>query len=381
MLTLKKDLKNMQRNIISMKLVPRSTKWFHQSMKLVPKSKFNSIEMLLAFPLFIMLILIIVIAYWIYDKHSDLKKRFKGYRNIVPEPFEIKRHNFIIYGPSNSGKTTFIKDYCGLYETVNVFCIDGSEWKGYNVYGIDDLKLLDNLDSFANSLIIFDDMRENIRLPAIDSLYSKGRHHNINIICVGHTVTDLNTKARDNTPAIYITFNRSQQFFERVQEKFKIDSNLYRFKHYNYGVINYSTISDNYIVLYKDKNVVYDSRIGDLDIEKYVDYTEFKEKEYNILSSYLTDRMIESTQIKPKELMFYFEEYLEFKGIHKSINLYKIYTNIKNVPSEIHSGYYAIAGMVNMVGFGYSYFQKHGNNNDNNFNGIDIMNIDKAKIK
>ena len=35
------------------------------------------------------------------------------------------------------------------------------------------------------------------------------------------------------------------------------------------------------------------------------------------------------THIKPKELMFYFEEYLEFKGIHKSINLYKIYTNKK----------------------------------------------------
>ena len=34
--------------------------------------------------------------------------------------------------------------------------------------------------------------------------------------------------------------------------------------------------------------------------------------------------MIEPTHIKPKELMFYFEEYLEFKGIHKSINLYKI---------------------------------------------------------
>ena len=31
--------------------------------------------------------------------------------------------------------------------------------------------------------------------------------------------------------------------------------------------------------------------------------------------------------------------------------------------------------MVTMVGFGYSYFQKHGNTNDNNFNGIDIMNI------
>ena len=48
-------------------------------MKLVPKSKFNPIKMLLAFPFFIMLILIIVIAYWNYDKYSDLRKRFKGY--------------------------------------------------------------------------------------------------------------------------------------------------------------------------------------------------------------------------------------------------------------------------------------------------------------
>ena len=227
--------------------------------------------MLLAFPFFIVLVFIIIIVYWNYDKYSDLRKRFKGYRIIVPEPFEIKKQYFIIYGPSNSGKTAFIKDYCGLYETVNVFCIDGSEWKGYNVYGIDDLKLLDNLDSFANSLIIFDDMGENIRLPAIDSLYSKSRHHNFNIICVGHTVTNLNTKARDNTPAIYITLNSSQQFFERVQEKFKIDSNLYRFKHCNYGVINFNTINDYYIVIDKDKNVVYDSRIGDLDVEKCVD--------------------------------------------------------------------------------------------------------------
>ena len=160
--------------------------------------------MLLAFPLFIILLYIIIIAYRNYDNYSDLRKRLKGYKNVVPEPFEIKKHNFIIFGSSNSGKNIFIKDFCGFYDTVNVFCIDGSEWRGYNdVYGIDNLNLLDNLDSFANSPIVFDDMGENIRLPAIDSLYSKGRHHNINIVCVGHTVADLNTKARDR-PQLYI---------------------------------------------------------------------------------------------------------------------------------------------------------------------------------
>ena len=91
--------------------------------------------------------------------------------------------------------------------------------------------------------------------------------------------------------------------------------------------------------------------------------------------------MTEPSHIKPKKLIFYFEEYLEFKGIHKSINLYKIYTNIKSVLSEIHSGYIVLGGAISLFGIGYSYFQSSGNNKDNNFNGIDIMKIDKEKIK
>ena len=64
----------------------------------------------------------------------------------------------------------------------------------------------------------------------IDTLYFK-RRHNINIICVGQTVTDLNNKARENTPAVYITLNSSKLLFNRVQEKFNFNANLYRFNH------------------------------------------------------------------------------------------------------------------------------------------------------
>ena len=61
------------------------------------------------FPLIIMLLFINIIAYSNYDNYLDLRKRFKRHRSVIPEPFEIIKHNFIIYGPSNSGKTTFIK--------------------------------------------------------------------------------------------------------------------------------------------------------------------------------------------------------------------------------------------------------------------------------
>ena len=79
----------------------------------------------------------------------------------------------------------------------------------------------------------------------------------------------------------------------------KNDSNLYRFKHYKYGITNYSTIGDFYIVLDKDKHLACDSRNSDLDIEKYLDYKEFNEKEFNILSSFLIDRMLGLTHFKP----------------------------------------------------------------------------------
>ena len=30
-----------------------------------------------------------------------------------------------------------------------MYCIDTDEWKGYNVYGIDDLKLFDNIEKLC----------------------------------------------------------------------------------------------------------------------------------------------------------------------------------------------------------------------------------------
>ena len=71
--------------------------------------------------------------------------------------------------------------------------------------------------------------------------------------------------------------------------------------------------------------------MGDLDIEKYIENTEFDEKVFDFLSGYLKTRMIEPSQIKHNDLMFYFDEYLDFKPIIKPINkpisFYKFYKN------------------------------------------------------
>ena len=70
-----------------------------------------------------------------------------------------------------------------------------------------------NVEDFANSHVTFDDVGDNIRMPVLDSFYSSGRHNNFNIISVGHTVTNLIVKARENKTIAHIyslkEYNRS----------------------------------------------------------------------------------------------------------------------------------------------------------------------------
>ena len=62
-----------------------------------------------------------------------------------------------------------------------------------------------------------------------------------------------------------------------------MDFNLSRFKHHDPGEIKYDVIFNFYTTLHEDENVVYDSRVQDIDIDKYIDKAEFNETEFNKL--------------------------------------------------------------------------------------------------
>ena len=49
--------------------------------------------------------------------------------------------------------------------------------------------------------------------------------------------------------------------------------------------------------------------------------------------------MIPQVDTLEDDLMFFFEEYLKFRGISKPFGLCKIYKNITGVLNEINSGY------------------------------------------
>ena len=66
-----------------------------------------------------------------------------------------------------------------------MFFVDTSTWKGYSTFSVNELDLLKNAEDFANSLVIFDDLGDNISMPVVDNFNSSGRHHNIHIISEG----------------------------------------------------------------------------------------------------------------------------------------------------------------------------------------------------
>ena len=87
--------------------------------------------------------------------------------------------------------------------------------------------------------------------------------------------------------------------------------------------------------------------------------------------------MIEPKHIKPKEIMFCFEEYLTFKGLDILFDFYKSFKKVIEILKEIHGAYFAV------LGIGYTFIQKYTNvyNNNNNINNLSLLNIKKGKFE
>ena len=69
--------------------------------------------------------------------------------------------------------------------------------------------------------------------------------------------------------------------------------------------------------------------------------------------------MIEPVVIKTKQLMFYCDELIEFRGIGRSFDFWRLYTNVKFVLREISSAFSTLIGIGGVVALVY-FFQLKG---------------------
>jgi hypothetical protein len=274
-------------------------------------------------------------------------------------------NHLIIYGATETGKTTFIRKYTTKYyqkgsandnsQNVFVYCKDLEEWSstGYtNVYEGTEESLSDlaDMECFQGTkenrnLIILDDMGNLIPQKLVSSIYTKGRHYFIQIIVLAHKPKDVDNKIRENVKIIYSTTMNNNAFFKDLNESYHIKLPLTNYKSLDYGMIQINLIKETYIVYDKDLNVFYDSSRSvkivspDFNIAKYLNVKTFSEREKDEIITFLENESKNTINITNETFLFYLNYYLI-----QVLKLQPNFSKLKKMVTESRKGYRVMRG-------------------------------------
>lgn len=261
---------------------------------------------------------------------------------------EKRNNHFIVYGATETGKTTFITKYINenyVKDNTHVFCKDKEEWKDFtNVNTDENLNLLDDMTNFKGTpenrtLIILDDMGNLIKQKALSEIFTKGRHLFIQIIFLGHKPKDVDNKIRENVKIIYATTMNNQLFFNDLNESYGIKIPLSKFSHLEYGIIEIDLIKNIYKVYDKNLSVFYDSNetkrvvTPGFNISKYLNITKFTENEKEEIILFLERESKNTINIMDETFLYYLNRYfIEVLNLNPNFSkLKKLVTDSKNI--------------------------------------------------
>ena len=165
---------------------------------------------------------------------------------------------------------------------------DGNDWidpktgAPYAGFEMGDINMITmkNILKFQNSVIVLDDMGDKFNKDIV-SYFKEGRNKNIQLIVMCHKPAQIDIMARMNCDTIYIlTYNGSDLFknfnttYECKHDFFSItqdlNNNFYNYTNgtddaLRYGMIKYNKKEETFIIIDRNRTMIYDSRIGFLD--------------------------------------------------------------------------------------------------------------------
>lgn len=159
---------------------------------------------------------------------------------------------FIIYGPSGTGKSTFIEKLIQNQKSLFGFSFDvifinnGLENENHNIQNISTINYINNIDNafihglnenLKNLLIIEDNMNKVTNDPIISDLFTKYSHHkNLTIILVLQNLFPKSKYMRDiSTNATYIILMnnpRENLQIKTLSQQIDSDNKLFVYKCY-----------------------------------------------------------------------------------------------------------------------------------------------------
>ena len=139
-----------------------------------------------------------------------------------------------------------------------------------------------NKSKFKDSVIVLDYMGDNLKRD-IAYYFTEGRHYNIQIIVMCHKPAQIINTAGTGCDTIYLTTFNGADLFKKFNEIYKCEHNFKKIicelnsNYYNctdgmsdelrYGIIKYIRKENTFIIIDKNRTMIYDSRVGFLDLK------------------------------------------------------------------------------------------------------------------
>ena len=152
------------------------------------------------------------------------------------------------------------------------------------------------------------------------------------MIVMCHKPAQINNTARMSCDTIYLTTYNGPDLFKNFNEIYKFDfskiiSEL-NSNHYNstdgmsdelrYGIIKYNKKENTFIIINSNRKMIYDSRVGFLDLKALSLKDELEREDINKLIAYMKPLMINATDrnvINHDNYIFYFNKLLKLNNI------------------------------------------------------------------
>ena len=166
-----------------------------------------------------------------------------------------------------------------------------------------------NKSKFKDSVIVLDDMGDKLNKD-IAYYFTEGRHYNIQMIVMCHKPAQLINTARMSCDTIYLTTYNGADLFKNFNEIYKcehnfnkkiseLNSNYYNYTdgmsdELRYGIIKYNR-KKTFIIDNKNRTMIYDSRVGFLDLKARSLKDKLESENKNKHIAYMKPLMIKAT--------------------------------------------------------------------------------------
>ena len=185
-----------------------------------------------------------------------------------------------------------------------------------------------NIHKFQNCVIVLDDIGDRFN-KNIAYYFTEGRHYNIQMIVMCHRPAQIINTARMSCDTIYLTTYKGPDLFKNFNEIYKCEHDFSKIiselnsNHYNrtdgmsdelrYGIIKYNKKETTFIIFNSNRTMIYDSRVGFLDLKALCLKDDLEGEDINKLMAYMKPLMINATDrnvIKHENYQFFLINFL-----------------------------------------------------------------------